>query len=180
MGQLKKGIKMYRWSLLFLAVIGILFLYDHVIGLNALTTAALNMKEMLLLIPPIFVIMGLLDVWIPREVLTKHMGDGSGARGLLISFLLGTAAAGPLYVAFPIGVLLLKKGAKLSNVVFFLGVWSSTKLPVLLFEIASIGLPFTAIHVGVSLPLYLLIAYIIEKTESKEATAALIQKAETT
>lgn len=73
---------------------------------------------MLLLIPPIFVIMGLLDVWIPREVLIRHMGDGSGTRGLLISFLLGTAA-GPLYVAFPIGVMLLKKGAKLSNVIFF-------------------------------------------------------------
>lgn len=178
MEQLKKGIKTYRWSLLLLAAIGGLFLYDHVIGINALTTAAMNIKEMLLLIPPIFVIMGLLDVWIPREVLTRHMGDGSGARGLLISFLLGTAA-GPLYVAFPIGVLLLKKGAKLSNVIFFLGVWSSTKLPVLLFEIASIGLNFTLIHVGVSLPLYLLIAYLIEKTESKEATAALIQKAET-
>jgi uncharacterized membrane protein YraQ (UPF0718 family) len=123
--------------------------------------------------------MGLLDVWIPREVLTKHMGEGSGGRGLLIAFILGTAAAGPLYVAFPIGVLLLKKGAKLSNVIFFLGVWSSTKLPVLLFEVASIGLNFTLIHVGISLPLYLLIAYLIEKTESKETMQLLIKKAET-
>jgi uncharacterized membrane protein YraQ (UPF0718 family) len=179
MDLIRKGFKTYRWSILFLVVIGIIYFYDHTIGLKSLTTAATNMKEMLLLIPPIFVIMGLLDVWIPREVLTKHMGEGSGGRGLLIAFILGTAAAGPLYVAFPIGVLLLKKGAKLSNVIFFLGVWSSTKLPVLLFEVASIGLNFTLIHVGISLPLYLLIAYLIEKTESKETMQLLIKKAET-
>lgn len=170
-----KIFKTYKWSILLLIVVIALYLYNNSLGIKALSITTSNLMEMFLLIPPIFIIMGLIDVWVPKEVLIKYMGNGSGAKGLLIAFVLGTAAAGPLYVAFPIGVLLLKKGAKLSNVVFFLGVWSSTKLPILLFEIASIGFKFTMIHIGISVPLYLMIAYIIEKTESRESVELIVK-----
>jgi len=173
-----KILKTYKWSIFFLLIVFGLFYFNEKIGMNALNISVSNLKEMLLLIPPIFIIMGLLDVWIPKETLIKYMGEGSGVTGLLIAFLLGTAAAGPLYVAFPLGVLLLKKGARLANVIFFLGVWSSTKLPIVLFEVASLGLKFTMIHIGVSLPLYLLIAYIIEKSVSNEAISLIVSKAE--
>ena len=112
------------------------------------------------------------------ETLIRYMGPGSGATGLLIAFVLGTVAAGSLYVAFPMGILLLKKGSKLSNVIFFLGVWSSTKLPILLFEAASIGLNFTLIHIAITLPLYLLIAFYIEKSVSKEAILLIVANAD--
>lgn len=122
--------------------------------------------------------MGLMDTWVPKETLIRYMGHGSGITGLLIAFVLGTVAAGPLYVAFPMGVLLLKKGAKLSNIIFFLGVWSSTKLPIVLFEAASIGVTFTLIHIAISIPLYLLTAFYIEKRVSKEGIALIIAKAD--
>jgi uncharacterized membrane protein YraQ (UPF0718 family) len=173
-----KILKIYKWSIVLLLIVFALYWFNKEIGINALTLSISNLEGMLLLVPPIFIIMGLLDVWVPKEVLMKYMGHGSGKSGLLIAFLLGTAAAGPLYVAFPIGVLLLKKGASLANVIFFLGVWSSTKLPILLFEIASLGLKFTMIHIGISLPLYLLIAYIIEKSVSSEAIELIVSKAE--
>ena len=173
-----KILKTYKWSILFLLIIFGLYCFKEKMGIAALQISISNLEEMLLLIPPIFIVMGLLDVWVPKETLMKYMGRGSGATGLLIAFLLGTAAAGPLYVAFPLGVLLLKKGARLANVIFFLGVWSSTKLPIVLFEVASLGVKFTMIHIGVSLPLYLLIAYIIEKTVSDDSVALIVNKAE--
>lgn len=157
-------------------VVGALYLYDDSIGIKALNISATNLKEMISLLPPIFIIMGLLDVWVPKETFMKYMGHGSGVTGLGIALLLGTAAAGPLYVAFPISILLLKKGARLAYVIFFLGVWASTKLPIILFEIASLGWEFTLIQVGISLPLYLLTAYIIEKTVSQEELALIIDK----
>lgn len=92
--------------------------------------------------------------------------------------MLGTVAAGPLYVAFPMRILLLRKGAKLSNVIFFLGVWSSTKLPILLFEAVSLGINFTLIHIAVSVPLYLLTAFYIERSVSPEMVAGIVAKAE--
>jgi len=169
-----KKIMVYKWSILLLLIVIILYIFNQKMGMDAFNLSISNLSEMLLLVPPIFIVMGLLDVWVPKEILIKYMGHGSGATGLLIALLLGTAAAGPLYVAFPLGVLLLKKGARLSNVIFFLGVWSSTKLPIILFEIASLGMKFTLIHIGVSLPLYLLIAYIIEKSVSKEELSLIV------
>jgi uncharacterized membrane protein YraQ (UPF0718 family) len=173
-----KLLKVYKWALIFLLVQIAIFFIDNDIGKNAFGITLLNLKEMFLLIPPIFIIMGLMDVWVPKETLIRYMGHGSGVIGLLIAFVLGTVAAGPLYVAFPMGVLLLKKGAKLSNVIFFLGVWSSTKLPIVLFEAASIGVNFTLIHIGISIPLYLLTAFYIEKSVSKEAISLIVANAD--
>lgn len=173
-----KILKVYKWALIFFLVQITIFFINNTIGKNAFYITLSNLKQMLLLIPPIFIIMGLMDIWVPKETLIKYMGHGSGATGLLIAFVLGTVAAGPLYIAFPMGILLLKKGAKLSNVIFFLGVWSSTKLPIVLFEAASIGVNFTLIHIAISIPLYLLVAFYIEKSVSKEAIALIVANAE--
>jgi len=173
-----KILKGYKWALLLLLVQIVIFSIDNTVGHNAFDITLSNLKEMLLLIPPIFIIMGLMDIWVPKETLIRYMGHGSGAAGLLIAFILGTVAAGPLYVAFPMGVLLLKKGAKLSNVIFFLGVWSSTKLPIVLFEAASLGVNFTLLHIAISIPLYLLIAFYIEKSVSKDDISMIVANAD--
>ncbi|MCK7478139.1 MAG: hypothetical protein M0C28_12515 [Candidatus Moduliflexus flocculans] len=68
----------------------------------------------------------------------------SGARGAAISFLLGTAAMGPLYAAFPIGKALLDKGASLYNVAVFSCVWASIKIPMILFEVKFMGAEFAS------------------------------------
>ncbi|WP_170294190.1 permease [Heliomicrobium undosum] len=170
--------KQYRWSFALFLLIVLLYLFDQQLGRDAFFITYDNLEQMLALVPPIFILMGLLDVWIPKETLIRYMGPGSSYRGLAIAFLLGTAAAGPLYVAFPLAILLLKKGARLANVVFFLGVWSSTKLPIVLFEIASFGLTFTVIHIGISIPAYLATAYLIEKMVSDTELRGIIQKAE--
>ena len=83
--------------------------------------------EMLSVIPPIFILLGLLDVWVQRETMIKLMGEKSGILGILIAFFLGSGAAGPLYAAFPIAGVLLKKGSKFSNVLIFICSLSTTK-----------------------------------------------------
>ena len=173
-----KILRVYKWALLFFSVQITIFFINNTIGKNAFNITLSNLEEMILLIPPIFIIMGLMDNWVPKETLIKYMGHGSGATGLLIAFAIGTVAAGPLYVAFPMGILLLKKGAKLSNVIFFLGVWSSTKLPIVLFEAASLGVNFTLVHIAITIPLYILIAFYIEKSVSKEAISLIVANAD--
>jgi Predicted permease. len=101
-----------------------------------------NALEMLTIIPPIFILLGLLDVWVEREVMIKYIGDRSGVRGGIIAFVLGSAAAGPLYASFPIAAMFLKKGASWRNVLLFIGAWSTTKIPLILFETASLGFNF--------------------------------------
>jgi len=79
------------------------------------------LKEMALVLPPVFILMGLLEVWVPKEKIRQLIGSKSGIKGMFFSFLMGTLPTGPLYMAFPMAGSLLDKGARVSNIVIFLG-----------------------------------------------------------
>ena len=136
---MKKLLKRYAFAilaaLLFAAFLALFPLWRQ----KAIDMMAFQAGTMLLVIPPIFILLGLMDVWVPRERMIKLMGPGSGIKGPILSFLLGSLAAGPLYGAFPVAAVLMKKGASLMNVLIFLGAWSTTKIPMLLFEISAMG-----------------------------------------
>jgi hypothetical protein len=63
---------------------------------------------------------------------------------------------------------LLKKGSKLSNVFIMLGAWSTTKIPLLLFEASSMGVKFTLLRLVLDLFGIAIIAYFTERLLSKE------------
>jgi len=155
--------KRYKFFFI-LAVInlGILAIYP-LVGQKSLTITKSNTLEMLSILPPIFILLGLLDVWVQRETMIKLMGEKSGFIGAALAFLLGSAAAGPLYAAFPIAGVLLNKGSKFSNVLIFIGAWSTTKFPLLLFEASSMGWKFMLTRFIIDIPGIALIAYITEK-----------------
>jgi Predicted permeases len=171
-------VKRFKFVIFFAFIIISLYFMDMTGGIKAFNISLSNTKEMLGLIPPVFVLMGLLDTWVPKETFIRYMGEASGVKGVLTALLLGSAAAGPLYIAFPIAMLLIKKKAKLAYVFFFLGVWSTTKIPLLLYEISYMGARFTAIQIAVCIPLFLLFSLIIEKTLSAEDRETLSRKAE--
>ena len=138
------------------------------IGLKSLDLTRANLLEMMSVIPPIFILLGLLDVWVDRSTMIRLTGNGSGLKGVLISFLMGSAAAGPLYAAFPVAGMMLKKGSSLMNVFIFIGAWSTTKIPMLTFEAASLGLPFTLTRMALSVIGILAIALISQKSLNPE------------
>lgn len=168
----------FRFAIIFAFVIIVLYFTDTTEGIKAFNISLSNTKEMFGLIPPVFVLMGLLDAWVPKETFIRYMGEASGLKGIFTALFLGSAAAGPLYIAFPIAMLLIKKKAKLAYVFFFLGVWSTTKIPLLLYEISYMGARFTAIQIAVCIPLFLISSLIIEKTLSAEDKESLRMKAE--
>lgn len=161
--KLLKLAKRYRFFLLLAAVnLGVLYFYPQ-IGVRSLRLSGANLLEMLSVLPPIFVLLGLLDVWVKRETMIRYMGENSGITGILLAFLLGSAAAGPLYAAFPVAGVLLKKGSKLSNVLIFIGAWSTTKIPLILFEAASLGVRFMLLRFALNLAGIVAIAYTTER-----------------
>jgi uncharacterized membrane protein YraQ (UPF0718 family) len=109
--------------------------------------------------------------------MVKYMGENSGLFGVLIAFVLGSAAAGPLYAAFPVAVVLLKKGSKLSNVLIMIGAWSTTKIPLLLFEASSMGIKFMATRFILDLIGIAVIAFSTEKLLSKKEMEGIYLKA---
>jgi len=133
------------------------------LGKIALNNTLGSFKEMLSVLPPIFILLGLLDVWVDRATMIKYTGKGSGFKGVLIAFLLGSAAAGPLYAAFPFAAVMLKKGTSFPNVLIFIGAWSTTKIPMLAFEMASMGTVFTLVRLALSLVGIPLIAWVTDR-----------------
>ncbi len=168
-----------RYLFLLLAIVSglALWLANREAGARAVDVTLSNLKEMLIVLPPIFIILGLLDAWVPRERMIRLMGEGSGWRGFLLAFLLGSAAAGPLYAAFPVAQVLLKKGASMRNVLILLGAWSTTKIPMLMFELTSMGAPFTATRLAVDLGGILLIALLLERFMKEEDRDEILAKA---
>lgn len=163
-----KFVKRYRFFIILAPInIGILIVYPA-IGQKSLKITWSNALEMLSIIPPVFVLLGLLDVWVQRETMIKLMGDKSGLVGMGLAFFLGSAAAGPLYAAFPIAGVLLKKGSSFFNILVFIGAWSTTKIPMLMFEASSMGWKFMLTRFVINIPGIILIAYATEKLLSNK------------
>lgn len=141
---------------------------NQAIAMKTVQLTGQSILDMLFLLPPVFILVGLLDQWVKKELLIRYMGEKSGIYGVFFTLLLATIAAGPLYIAFPIAVLLLKKGASVRYIVFFLGAWSTVKLPVLVYEFTSFGPKFTLIHICFGLVFYYLTGILFEKFYSKQ------------
>jgi uncharacterized membrane protein YraQ (UPF0718 family) len=165
---MKDFVKRYRVFLILLAANVAVGLAMPEIGVKSLDLTKQNLVEMLSVIPPIFVLLGLLDVWVDRATMIRYTGKGSGLKGVLIAFLLGSAAAGPLYAAFPVAGVMLKKGSSLMNVFIFIGAWSTTKIPLLTFEATSLGFPFMLTRLGLSILGILVIATVTQKSLNAE------------
>lgn len=173
---MKKRLKEYRLFIIFAAVNGFLLLVWPRVGIEASRNMVFNILDMLKVLPPIFLLIGLFDVWVPREKLMALMGKGSGIKGPLLAFALGSFTAGPLYAAFPVAVILMKKGAKYANVLIFVGAWSSTKLPLILFETSSLGPQITWIRFIVNTLGILAIALTTEYLVKPKDQEALYQR----
>ncbi|NNJ31301.1 permease [Lacrimispora defluvii] len=170
--------KRYRYAIVMIFVIGIIILYDRQAGLSAVSNAGMQLKQMFFVIPPIFLLLGLLDVWVPRTTMVKYMGEGSGIKGILLAFLIGSAAAGPLYGAFPVAAVFMKKGVKFLNLMVFIGAWSTTKIPMLMFEIESLGLKFALTRLAIDIPGIILIAFLLRKLISKREMEEIYKNSE--
>jgi len=160
--MIKKIFKQYLWVIIFLAV----SLISYFMGFNPGIKTYGNFKdffiEMITFIPLLFILIGLFDVWVPKEKIEKHIGKDSGIKGIVLVVFLAMLQAGPLYGAFPVAYILYKKGASVRNIFIYLGAFSSLKLPMLGIEIGYLGLKFTIFRTLVSLPLFILIGFLME------------------
>lgn len=175
--DIKKLLKRYAFSLLMAAGLAAVVIFWPGVGAKAFDSTLSGFKQMLLVLPPIFVLLGLLDVWVPRETMVKFMGEGSGLKGAALAVLLGSAAAGPLYAAFPVAGVFMKKGASFTNILLFLGAWSTTKVPMVLFELAAMGPVFTLTRLGLSLVGLSIIALSVNKLTGRDRIDAIYENA---
>jgi uncharacterized membrane protein YraQ (UPF0718 family) len=109
--------------------------------------------------------------------MVKFMGKGSGLKGILLSLFIGSAAAGPLYGAFPVAAVFMKKGVTFSNVLIFIGAWSTTKIPMILFEFSALGAPFALTRLLIDIPGIIIISFLLTRMIGKEEIEAIHERA---
>jgi len=166
--DVNKHVKNYIWIILFLIFsIGSYFI-GFKPGVVIYSSFTVFFIEMLSFIPFLFILVGLFDVWVPKETIEKHIGRESGVKGIFFVVLLAMLQAGPLYGAFPVAYILFKKGASVRNIFIYLGAFSSMKIPMLGIEMGYLGIKFTLLRTLVSLPLFIIIGYLMEKIVNED------------
>jgi len=144
----------------------VLFLVvSFILGYNPGKEIAFNfisfLVYMLKILPCAFILIGLFEVWVKKEVIEKHLGEESGIRGYAWVILLAGTIAGGLLVAFPIAYSLYNKGAKLSIVFTYIGAAAICRVPMTLYEASFMGVKFTAIRLLISLPLVIVTSILL-------------------
>ena len=168
---MKTIIKKNKFLFAVLAVNLIVIIIQSKTGLDSLYFTGRNLLNFVVMLTPIFILIGLMDVWIERETMIRIMGNRSGLYGALVAFLLGTVTAVPLYALLPVVGVLLRKGSRISNVLIFLCSSASVRVPLLLFEISSLGWTFTMVRCAANIVVVYTIAFIIDRflsTKEKE------------
>lgn len=118
---------------------------------------------MMQILPCAFILIGLFEVWVPREKVEKHLGHEGGIKGYIWGIILAGTIAGGLLVALPVSSILYKKGARLSVIFTFISASAIVRIPMTVFEASFLGVEFTAIRWLVSIPLIVFTSIFLEK-----------------
>jgi uncharacterized membrane protein YraQ (UPF0718 family) len=95
-----------------------------------------------------FIVAGMVQVLIPREVIARWVGDESGMRGILFGTLAGAITPGGPYITLPIAAGLMKAGAGTGTMVAYVTAWSLIAVARLPLMVGIMGWRFTWIHLA--------------------------------
>ncbi|MBN1147977.1 MAG: permease [Anaerolineales bacterium] len=152
----------YRWVLLIAAADLLVWLFWPAQAAPVIRNTWDYFVEMVVILIPVAVLMGLFEVWVPKQLIGKYLGRESGWKGIFLAFLFGNAPTGPLYVAFPISAMLLKKGASPLNLVVFLNTWAAIKIPQLLVETKFLGPSFMLVRLALTVPAAIIMGWLLQ------------------
>ena len=159
----KQWLADYRWVLMIVAADLLVWFFRPEQAAPVIRNTWDYLVEMVVILIPVAVLIGLFEVWAPKQLIGKYLGRESGWKGILLALLFGTAPTGPLYVAFPIAAMLLKNGASPLNVVVLLNTWAAIKIPQLLVEARFLGPSFMLARLALTVPSAILMGWLIQK-----------------
>jgi hypothetical protein len=80
--------------------------------------------------------------------------------------------------AMLVAAVFMKKGVSFFNVLIFIGAWSTTKIPMFLFEMAALGPKFAWTRLAVDIPGIIVMAMTLNKLFSNQEKTKIFEKAE--
>jgi len=126
---------------LFAAVLALLaYLKDPGLPLMGLKEGGRMFWDILPALCFAFIAAGMIVKVLPRELLTRWLGDESGFRGLFMGTLAGSVTPGGPFIQFPIVAALLKSGAGVAPIAAYISAWSLFGINrLIVFELPLLG-----------------------------------------
>lgn len=161
------GVIRSQWLLL---LAGGLYLWASVVSPEqagrALDSAASRLASVAPLVLAVMGLVGLIQVWVSRDLVARLLGREAGVRALLIAALCGTILIGPAYLIFPMLLAIQNQGARWAVVVIVLATYA-VKLQMIPLEVGFLGWKFSLLRIGMTLllaiPLGLLVEWLVER-----------------
>jgi uncharacterized membrane protein YraQ (UPF0718 family) len=137
------------------------FVEDIALGKEMAANAWLFSKELLIILPLTFVLIGLFEVWVKKEVIERHLGAEAGMKSYVWAVLMGGTVVGPALVALPVAFALQKKGASITVCLIYIGSATVCRIPMTVFEVGFLGVWFTVIRYSIAIPLVVCSAIVL-------------------
>lgn len=134
---------------------------QHIAGLKAGFSILVQIMPLLILA---FIVAGMVQVLIPREVIGQWVGAESGMRGILLGTIAGGLTPGGPYVSLPMVAGFFSAGAGIGTMVAYITAWSILAVARLPLEIGILGWRFTLVRLACTFfmpPLAGILAHVI-------------------
>jgi len=138
---------------LIMGVIAVALLYigyqrgggEHVVGLKSAGNLLLQIIPLLIFA---FIVGGMIQILVPKEIISNWVGTESGLRGILIGTAIGGIMPGGPYVSMPIVAGLLRTGASIGTMVSLMTAWSLIAVARMPMEVGILGWKFALVRLA--------------------------------
>lgn len=132
-----------QWLLLTaIALSGWAFAVSPGRALQALQISGRSFASVLLLVVAVFGLVGLIQVWLSRDLVARLLGREAGLRALLIAAACGTILIGPAYIIFPLLMSIRRQGARWAVITIVLATYA-VKIHMIPIEVQFLGWGFS-------------------------------------
>src|SRR6056297_2673 len=146
----------------FASFVALSYFTEFQLGIDLGNNFYIFAKDMVLILPPAFILIGLYDVWASRESIEKSFGKHSGLMKYVYAIALAATTVGGTFVAFPVANSLYHKGAGYDSIITYVTAASLFMIPMSIMEASILGIEFTLLRLGLSIPLIILSANLLK------------------
>ena len=115
-----------------------------------------------------FLMAGFVEVLVPKDLITKWMGEKSGTKGIVIATVAGVVTPGGPMISFPLIAALYRLGADFGPLVGYLTSWELMGIHrIIVWEIPFMGIRFALLRFTVSLLLPIIAALTAQRLASR-------------
>jgi uncharacterized membrane protein YraQ (UPF0718 family) len=102
---------------------------------------------LIVFVPPVLLLAAIVEVMLPKSVVERWLGVGSGFKGIMVATFAGAFTPGGPFLAFPLVLALYRAGADWAPLIAYITSWSILSLArVLVFEIPLVGIELVSVR----------------------------------